>query len=75
MFFFLIEVFYFILYNELYFRVKCSSVEYEVEIFKTNAQKLMVEFGFGRRFHDFKYFKVGFFFMFYEFIIYLRASS
>ena len=32
----------------------------------------MIEYGFGRRFHDLKYIKVGFFFPL-ELIIYLRA--
>ena len=31
-------------------------------IIKSDAQKQMVEFGFGRRFHDLKYFEVGIFF-------------
>ena len=44
-------------------------------IIKSDAQKRMVELGFGCRFHDLKYFKVGIFFMFLEFIIYFRASS
>ena len=36
----------------------------------------MVDFGFGRRFHDLKYFEVGFilFFIFLQFIIKLRAT-
>ena len=38
-------------------------MEYQVEtskvIIKSDAQKWMVEFGFGRRFHDLKYFEVG----------------
>ena len=33
----------------------------------------MAKSGFGRRFHDLKYFEVGFFFIFLEFIINLRA--
>ena len=28
-------------------------------IIKNNAQKVMAEFSFGRRFHDFEYFEVG----------------
>ena len=35
----------------------------------------MIEFGFGRRFHDLIYFEVGIFFIFFELTIYLRASS
>ena len=35
----------------------------------------MVEHNFGHRFHDLSYFKVGFFFMFLEFIIHFKASS
>ena len=35
----------------------------------------MIEFGFGRRFHDVNYFEVGRLYIFREFIIYLRASS
>ena len=34
----------------------------------------MAKYGFGRRFHDLKYFEVGFFFIFLEFIINLRAT-
>jgi hypothetical protein len=40
-----------------------------------NPQKQMVEFGFGRGFRDLSYFEVGIYFMFLEFIVYLRASS
>ena len=53
--------------------VEYSNVENQVEIFNTyhysDAQKQMVECGFGRRFHDLNYFEVR------KFIIYLRASS
>ena len=35
----------------------------------------MVESNFGRRFHDLKYLKVGFFFIFLDFIIHFKASS
>jgi hypothetical protein len=43
---------------------------------KSVAQKPLVESGFGRKFHDHKYFKVGFYtYIFLEFIIYSRASS
>ena len=66
-------------HDDLYCCVKYSNVEYQVEIFKliikSDAQKQMVEFSFGRRFHDLNYFEVGIFFIFLEFIIYLRASS
>ena len=30
-------------------------------IIKSNAHMVMAKFGFGRRFHDLKYFEVGFF--------------
>ena len=42
---------------------------------KSDAQKQMIEYGFGCRFHDLNYSEVGIRFMFLEFIIYLRASS
>ena len=35
----------------------------------------MAEFGFGRRSHDLDYYEIGFFFIFLEFVMYLRASS
>ena len=35
-------------------------------ILKSIAQKVMSKFGFARRFHDLKYFEVGFFFIFLE---------
>ena len=41
---------------------------------KSTTQRVMAKFGFGRRFHDIKYFEVGFIFMFLEFIINLRAT-
>ena len=41
---------------------------------KSDAQKQMVESDFGCRFHDPNYFEVINFFLFLEFIIYLRAS-
>ena len=44
-------------------------------IIKSDAQKQMIEFGFGRRFHDLNYFEVGIVFIFLELTIYLRASS
>ena len=31
-------------------------------IIKSTDQKVMIEFGFGYKFHDLKYFEVGFFF-------------
>ena len=37
------------------------------------AQKVMANFGFGRRMHDLKYFEVGFFSIFLDFVINLRA--
>ena len=44
-------------------------------IIKSNAEEVMAKYGFGRRFHELKYFKVTFnFFIFLEFIINLRAS-
>ena len=43
-------------------------------IIKSIAQKVMVNFGFEHRFHDLKYFEVGFFFISLEFIINLRTS-
>ena len=42
-------------------------------IIKSIAQKAMAKFGFRCRFHDLKYFEVGFFFIFVEFITNLRA--
>ena len=43
-------------------------------IIKNTTQKVMVNYCFGRRFHDLKYFEVGiFFFMFLEFIINLKV--
>ena len=33
----------------------------------------MAKYGFGRKFHDLKYFEVGDFFIFLEFLINLRA--
>jgi hypothetical protein len=42
-------------------------------ITKSDAQKGMVKFDFGCRFHDLKYFEVGFFVMFLVFIINFRA--
>ena len=48
---------------------------------KSIPQKVMVNFGFRRRFHDLKFYEVGFFFFFFffffiilEFVINLRAS-
>ena len=59
--------------------VKHSNVENQVEILNTyirsDTQKQMVEYGFGRSFHDLNYFEVGNFSMCLDFIIYLRASS
>ena len=43
-------------------------------IVKNIAQKVRAKFGFGRRFHDVKYFEVGFSLIFLEFIMNLRAS-
>ena len=42
---------------------------------KSDSLKQIVECGSGRKFHDLNYFKVGFFVIFLEFIISLRASS
>ena len=42
---------------------------------KSDAQKQMIKFGFGRRFHDINYFEVMIFYIFLEFIISLKASS
>ena len=57
--------------------VRYLNIKILEEIFKFNikntAQKVMTNFDFGRRFHDLKYFEVGTFFMFIEFIINLRA--
>ena len=44
-------------------------------IIKSDAQRQMVESGFGRRCHDLSYFGIVFFSIFFECIIYLRASS
>ena len=41
-------------------------------VIKSGAQMQIAKFGFGRKFHDLKYCKVGFFFIFLEFIIHLR---
>ena len=35
----------------------------------------MIEYDFERKFEDLKYFEVGFFLVFLEFILYLRSSS
>ena len=43
-------------------------------IIKSTAQKVMAKSSFECRFHDLKYFKVGYFFMFLEFTLNLRAS-
>ena len=46
--------------------VEYSNVENQTEIFnniiKSDAQKQMVEFGFGREFHDLNYFEARIFF-------------
>ena len=44
-------------------------------ITKSDAQKQMVEYSFGLKYHDPKCFEVGVFLMFLEFNINLRASS
>ena len=49
-------------------KLRCST-----SIIESDAQKPMVESGFGRRFHDLNYFEDGLFlFIFLEFVIYLR---
>ena len=53
-------------------------LDYLVEIFKSNAQLPIVEFGYGHKFHDLKYIEVRFilfFYMIFEFIPYMRAKS
>ena len=57
--------FYWTLFHvDLYCCVKYSSVEYQDEIFKriikSNVQKQMLKFGFGRKFHDLNYFEFFF---------------
>ena len=42
-------------------------------IIKNSAQKVVDKFGFGLGIHDLKYFEVGIFLIFLEFIINLRA--
>jgi hypothetical protein len=48
---------------------------YSKLIIKCIAQKIMLKFGFGRKFHDLQFLKLDFFPIFLEFIINLRASS
>ena len=59
--------------------VKYSKLEIDLKssilIIKSDAQRQMVESGFGRRCHDLSYFGIVFFSIFFECIIYLRASS
>ena len=43
-------------------------------IIKSDVEKAMAKYGFGRKFHDLKYFEVGFFFVFLEFTRSLRVS-
>lgn len=42
-------------------------------IIECTAQKVMVKYGYGCKFHDLKYFEVGFLFTFLAFVINLRA--
>ena len=60
--------------NTHFYNIKLRSTKL---VGKSDAQKQMVEFGFGCKFHDLKYFEVGnyFFILFLEFIICLRSSS
>ena len=43
-------------------RMKKMKLGSSILIIKSDAQKQMIEFGFGRRFHDLNYFAVGIFF-------------
>ena len=45
--------------NTQMYEIKLRS---SILIIKSGAQKQMIEFEFGRRFHDLNYFEVGFFF-------------
>ena len=54
--------------------LRYSNIEYWDEIFKIISSKEMTKSGFGHRFHDLKYFKVGFIFILLEFLISLRAT-
>ena len=56
-------------------KLKNMELRSSIFIINSDAQKQLIEFGFECRFHDLNYFEVGFFFMFLEFIFYLRASS
>ena len=47
--------------NEIY-NIKMISLKH---IIKSNARKVMTKFGFGRRFHNHKYFEVDFSFIFF----------
>ena len=55
---------YLLFHDDLYCYVEYVNVEYQLErssqvIIKHHSQKQMVDFGFGNRFHDLKYFEVG----------------
>ena len=70
---------YFFFFNDdLYCCAKYSNVEIKLRSsilsIKCDAQKQMIEFGFGPRVHDLNYFEVGYSIIL-EFIIHLRASS
>ena len=58
--------------NTQMWKIKLRS---SIFIIKSDAQKQMLEFGFGYKFHDLNYFEIQIFFHILEFIIYLRASS
>ena len=51
-------------HDALYCCVRYSNIKYQDEslkfMIKCIASKTMAKYGFGRRFHDLKYFKVGF---------------
>ena len=49
--------------------------EFSKLFMKSDAQEKMVEYRFGHRFHDLKYYEVDFFFMFLACIVFLKASS
>ena len=62
----------FFLHGTLYCCVRYSNIIYIKVIIISIAQRVLVKYGFGRRFHDLKYFEVRIFFIFLQFIIKLR---